>query len=143
VKDINWYWLSTKDDVLNWKKSKWFMTPETAYADYSALQTLDKTTLRVSTSAGGFARADSAGHDITITNTGKVVAFQVHLRALKGRDGDDILPVLFSDNYLELAPGESRTIRCSYANRDTDGAKPWFTVTAWNASTLSPGENNP
>ncbi|HEV9037106.1 MAG TPA: hypothetical protein VGQ51_10815, partial [Puia sp.] len=32
VKDINWYWLSARGDELDWKTSKWFVTPEKAYA---------------------------------------------------------------------------------------------------------------
>jgi exo-1,4-beta-D-glucosaminidase len=130
IKSINWYWLSLKGDALDWKKSKWYMTPETGYADYSALQTIGKTAVKmVYTSEKG---ADSSFHTVTLTNTGKMVAFQVHLRALKGRSGDDILPVIFSDNYLELAPGESRTIRCSYADKDAQGATPFFLLSAWN-----------
>jgi exo-1,4-beta-D-glucosaminidase len=130
VKDINWYWLSTKPDVLNWKKSKWYTTPQTSYTDFSALQNIGKTALKVSyqTSKG----SDSTGHVITITNTGKTVAFQVHLRALKGKDGDDILPVIFSDNYLELAPGETRVIHCKYAEKDAAHAEPYFLTSAWN-----------
>ena len=130
LKSINWYWLSKKPDVLNWKKSKWFMTPESSYTDYTSLKDLGKTGLKVSyyTDKG----ADSTYHAVTIINTGKTVAFQVHLRALKGKGGDDILPVLFSDNYIELAPGESRVIRCSYANKDADGAMPYFQTSAWN-----------
>ncbi len=130
VKSINWYWLSKKGDVLNWKKSKWYMTPETSYTDFSALQKLSKTPLQVSyyTDKG----IDSTYHAVTIINTGKTVAYQVHLRALKGKDGDDILPVIFSDNYFELAPGESRIIRCIYANKDAAGVAPYFLTTAWN-----------
>ena len=130
VKDINWYWLSTKPDVLNWKKSKWYMTPETSYTDFSALQNIGKTALKVSyqTEKG----SDTTRHALTITNTGKTVAFQVHLRALKGKGGDDILPVIFSDNYLELAPGETRVIDCKYAEKDAGHAEPYFVTTAWN-----------
>jgi exo-1,4-beta-D-glucosaminidase len=54
------------------------------------------------------------------------------LRALKGKTGDDILPVIFSDNYIELAPGESRTIRCEYADEDAGGEKAYFVVEGWN-----------
>ena len=124
VKSINWYWLSKKGDVLNWKKSKWYMTPETSYTDYTALQESRQNGLKVSyyTDKG----ADSTYHAVTIINTGKTVAFQVHLRALKGKGGDDILPVIFSDNYIELAPGESRIIRCIYANKDAEGKLPYF-----------------
>jgi exo-1,4-beta-D-glucosaminidase len=54
------------------------------------------------------------------------------LRALKGKNGDDILPVIFSDNYFELAPGESRIIKCSYESKDAKGAMPYFLTSAWN-----------
>ncbi|HEX3385083.1 MAG TPA: hypothetical protein VHS53_07850, partial [Mucilaginibacter sp.] len=57
---------------------------------------------------------------------------QVHIRALKGKGGDDILPVIFSDNYIELAPGEKRVIKCSYATKDANGAAPYFQTSAWN-----------
>ena len=130
IRSINWYWLSKKGDVLNWKKSKWYTTPETSYADYSALQALDKTGLKVSYNTDK--KADTTYHAVTITNTGKTVAFQVHLRALKGQRGDDILPVIFSDNYIQLAPGESRVIRVSYANKDAKGIIPYFLTSAWN-----------
>src|ERR1700744_1953472 len=124
VKDINWYWLSKKPDVLNWKKSKWYMTPETSYTNFSALQNIGKTALKLSyqTEKG----ADTTMNKVTITNTGKTVAFQVHLRALKGKDGDDILPVIFSDNYIQLAPGETRLIQCSFANKDANAASPYL-----------------
>ena len=75
---------------------------------------------------------DSALHTVIIINTGKTVAFQVHLRVLKGRSGEDILPIIFSDNYIELAPGETRIISCSYANKDAKGAAPFFVTSAWN-----------
>jgi exo-1,4-beta-D-glucosaminidase len=130
MKSINWYWLSKKPDVLDWVKSKWYMTPQTEYADFSALQIIGKTSLKMLYTTGK--KYDSTLHRVIITNTGKTVAFQVHLRALKGKSGDDILPVIFSDNYIELAPGETRTILCNYANKDAKGATPIFITSAWN-----------
>jgi exo-1,4-beta-D-glucosaminidase len=105
------------------------MTPETSYTDFSALQNIGKTSLKLSYQANK--GTDSTSHTVTITNTGKTVAFQVHLRALKGKDGDDILPVIFSDNYLSLAPGESRVIHCTYANKDAN-VEPYFLTSGWN-----------
>jgi exo-1,4-beta-D-glucosaminidase len=138
VRSINWYWLSKKGDVLDWEKSKWYMTPETSYADYSALKTMGKTTIRASWKLDK-RTDDSVYHSVTITNTGKTVAFQVHLRALKKVGGDDILPVIFSDNYIELAPGESRVIQCTYAAKDTDkhSRSPYFLISAWNLDTAA------
>jgi exo-1,4-beta-D-glucosaminidase len=74
-------------------------------------------------------------HLITVKNTGKAVSFFVHVRVLKDKNADDILPVIFSDNYISLAPGESRTIECSYENKDAVGAKPYVVTTAWNLNT--------
>ena len=45
---------------------------------------------------------------------------------------DDILPVIFSDNYISLAPGESRTIECSYENKDAENTTPYILISGWN-----------
>jgi exo-1,4-beta-D-glucosaminidase len=75
---------------------------------------------------------DSAHYELRVVNTGKAVAFFVHLRALKGKDGGDILPLIVSDNYILLAPGETRSIRCSYRDKDAGGGMPYFLLSAWN-----------
>jgi exo-1,4-beta-D-glucosaminidase len=134
TKSINWYWLSKKPDVLDWAKSKWYMTPQTQYADFSALQSIGKTSLKMLYTSQK--KTDSTLHTVIITNTGKTVAFQVHLRALKGKSSDDILPIIFSDNYVELAPGETRAILCSYANKDAKGATAFFVTSAWNLDVM-------
>jgi exo-1,4-beta-D-glucosaminidase len=130
TESINWYWLSAKDDSLAWDKSTWFYTPQSAYTDYSALKELPKTTLAVSHTTTK--NEDSTAMVVNIKNTGKSVAFFVHIRALKSKNGDDVLPVIFDDNYLLLAPGESRKVRCIYRNADAGTAVPYLTTTAWN-----------
>ena len=124
----NWYWLSKRMDSLNWKKSTWYYTPQSAYADLSGLQRIKKTTLNVDHASGE--NGESLQNKITVTNTGKTVAFFVHIRVLKGKDGEDILPVIFEDNYLLLAPGETRIVTCSYnAVRDV---APYILISGWN-----------
>jgi exo-1,4-beta-D-glucosaminidase len=152
---INWYWLSKRGDTLNWRRSNWYTTPQSSYMDYSDLQGLPKTRLQIHrtshtenanhadhtnhTGSARFSGKDSTVHELKLTNTGKTVAFFVHLRVLKGRGGDDILPVIFGDNYISLAPGETRTIRCSYRKRDAEGAKPYFLISGWNLDTRGSG----
>ncbi|MBV9961219.1 MAG: hypothetical protein JO072_03135 [Parafilimonas sp.] len=139
TQSINWYWLSKKDDELNWKKSKWFYTPQSAYTDFSALKKMPSTTISVEHSANK--KENETSHKITITNTGKTVAFFVHVRVLKNKNEDDILPVIFSDNYISLAPGESRTIECSYLNKDAENASPYVLVSGWNIDTKNSKAN--
>jgi exo-1,4-beta-D-glucosaminidase len=135
VQSINWYWLSGKKDELNWKKSTWYYTPQSAFADYSALGNMPKTTLDVKHTSTK--TQSGASQKITLTNTGKSVAFFVHVRALKEKGGDDILPVIFEDNYITLAPGETRSIDCTYENKDAGKAEPYILVNGWNVENVN------
>ncbi len=47
---------------------------------------------------------------VSVTNTAPAaVAFLVHLRLVQASNGSDVWPVVWSDNYFSLLPGESRT----------------------------------
>jgi len=141
IESINWYWLSAKSDELNWKKSTWYYSPQSSYTDYTALKTMPVTTLSVHHTTSK--TESGTTQKITVTNTGKSVAFFVHLRVLKEKGEDDILPVIFDDNYLLLAPGESRTIDCSYEDRYAGKGTPYISVSGWNLDTANSkiGEN--
>jgi exo-1,4-beta-D-glucosaminidase len=101
----NFYWLSTKPDVLDFAKSDWAVTPQSAFADMTALNTLGPAVLQVTPSEFAGKRRMA----VTITNKGKSLAFMVHLR-LTDAKGNDLVPVLWSDNYVSLLPGETRTL---------------------------------
>ena len=73
------------------------------------------------------------GKSITLTNTGQVPAVMLRLN-LKGNDGEQILPVIYSDNYLHLMPGESRTIDIEWKNEDARGCKPIVEITGTNVT---------
>ena len=73
------------------------------------------------------------GTSITLTNNGTVPAVMVRLN-LKGDDGEQILPVIYSDNYLQLMPGESRTIDIEWKTEDARGAQPIIEIAGMNLS---------
>lgn len=141
IVSLNWYWLSKTEDSLNWKKSTWYYTPQSDYINYQGLQNLPQTRLRLSYTTEK--NSTEAIQHIHITNTGKAIAFFVHLRVLKNKNGADILPVIFDDNYLLLAPGETRDIDCRYLNKDAVGVDPFILASAWNldASGSKAGKN--
>ncbi|MGZ3874797.1 MAG: glycosyl hydrolase 2 galactose-binding domain-containing protein [Mucilaginibacter sp.] len=130
IQSINWYWLSGKKDELDWNKSTWYHTPQSAFADFSALAAMPKAKLMVKQAP--VKAKNGVARQITISNPGKTVAFFVHVRALKEKGGDDILPVIFEDNYITLAPGESRTITCSYEDKEAGKGEPYILVNGWN-----------
>jgi Exo-beta-D-glucosaminidase Ig-fold domain len=58
-----------------------------------------------------------------MNNTNHVVPM-VKLKVVGDRTGERILPVIFSDNYVTLMPGEKRSIRMDLEEADTRGEKP-------------------
>jgi exo-1,4-beta-D-glucosaminidase len=129
----NFYWLSTQEDVLDWKSTKWFHTPTIRHADLTALAKLPPTTLTV---APRFETGENGGGArIAVTNTGSALAFQVRLKLIDPADRREVLPVYWEDNYFELFPGETREIRVSYPRTRTGhAAEPRVEVEAWNVS---------
>jgi exo-1,4-beta-D-glucosaminidase len=67
---------------------------------------------------------------VTVTNNGKSLAFGVHLKLNKGND--EILPILWEDNYFALLPGETRKITATYNPKDVGARAPVVEVEAWN-----------
>lgn len=125
----NFYWLSTAPETLDWAKSTWYDTPTKTFADYTELNTLPHVDLKTS------AETKEQGTDrvtaVTIANPGKSLAFAVRLKLTKGADGDEVLPVLWEDNYFELLPGETRVVKATYRARDLGRAAPAIEVEQW------------
>ena len=48
------------------------------------------------------------------------------------QDGEEILPVLWSDNYFALLPGETREVNATYSARDLGRSAPTVEVDGWN-----------
>jgi exo-1,4-beta-D-glucosaminidase len=126
----NFYWLSTKPETIDWAKSNWYTTPTASYADFTALSQLAKVKLNVKE------RTERAGADevthITIENPSKNIAFFVRLKVDKGKSGEEILPVLWENNYVSLLPGEKRELTARYRTSELGSAKPYVEVKGWN-----------
>jgi exo-1,4-beta-D-glucosaminidase len=129
----NFYWLSTKPDVPDFAKTEWYYTPLTEYADFLALQDLPKATVHAAMTVSNEAN-ETVAH-VTVENTGSNLAFLVRLRILKGKDGAEVLPVFFDDNYISLLPGEKREDIAHVRNTDLGGAKPILAVDGFNIVT--------
>jgi exo-1,4-beta-D-glucosaminidase len=127
----NFYWLSTSPETLDWPKSNWYMTPTKTFAGYTALNSLPRVELKVTsdTAAQGAERVTT----VTVTNPSRALAFGVRLKVNKGADGDEVLPVIWEDNYFALLPGETRRVTATYHAGDLGRATPVVEAEAWNA----------
>ena len=128
----NFYWLSAKPDVPDFPKSEWYYTPLTQYADFDALQNLPKAAVHASMEYSD-AGAEPVAH-VTIENTGSGLAFLTRLRLLNGKDGAEILPVFWDDNYISLLPGEKREVTVHVRKRDLGSAKPVLALDGFNVA---------
>ena len=113
----NFYWFSTAAETLQWDKGTWYFTPTRTFADYTALGELPAAELKVTSTATDHSTT------VTVTNRGKSLAFAVRLKVKKGADGEEVLPVLWEDNYFALLPGQTRRVTATYAARDMGLAK--------------------
>ena len=112
----NFYWLPGRDTV-----------------DYKALQKLPLVRLNSTVNI------EDAGAEqfvrVKVTNPTKHIAFFIQLALTKGTGGEEILPVLWSDNYFSLVPGETREFTACVATRDLGGKKTALEVGGWNIET--------
>ncbi len=122
----NFYWLSTKPDELEWKKTDWYHTPSKTFADLTALQDLPLARVEAT------AKVSEDAATVNVRNPSRAVAFAVHLKVNRGTGGEEVLPVLWDDNYFAVLPGESREITAKYHPRDLGGSRPVVEVDGWN-----------
>jgi hypothetical protein len=60
----------------------------------------------------------------TLMNKTKQPALMVKLSVVGNKSKERILPVIFSDNFISLMPGENRVINMEVQNADTRGEQP-------------------
>jgi exo-1,4-beta-D-glucosaminidase len=113
----NFYWLASKPDQLDWNRYFWYYTPQKQFADFTALDKLPAVKLKTEKTLG----EKNGQHEITVrlSNPTDKVAFFVELEVQDEKSGEAVTPVFWSDNYVSLLPGETKTltVRCKKRQR--------------------------
>ncbi|MGD0462044.1 MAG: sugar-binding domain-containing protein [Tepidisphaeraceae bacterium] len=103
--------------------------------DFTALQTLPTASLDAR-----ITRRDDEKHcrlDVNLSNASPVVALMAHLQLRRQSSNERVLPVYYSDNYVSLLPGESRSISVEAAIQDLGNDQPLIVLDGWNVTTAS------
>lgn len=128
----NFYWLSTKEDILDVEKTEWFVTPIKEHADLTGLRDLPEAAVKVQH------KWEHAGDErtvrVTLENPTDRIAFGVELVVAGKRSGAWVLPVYWDDNYMSLLPGETREVTASFSASDLNGDEPVLKVSGWNVA---------
>ncbi len=134
----NFYWLPAKSAVIDWDNTPdSAFTPVKSFEDLTALNKLPSVKLQLSAT-----REETAANDqvrVSLHNPSKSLAFQVHVGIRNSGSAEEVLPVLWEDNYLTLLPGESRTLTARYLGKDALKKSAELVVDGWNveASTIA------
>jgi hypothetical protein len=81
------------------------------------------------------ARRDQGGKcllELALRNATSHIALMAHAQLRRKDSGERVLPVYYSDNYISLAPGETRTISMEAAQSDLKGQTPLIVLDGWN-----------
>jgi exo-1,4-beta-D-glucosaminidase len=101
-------------------------------ADFTGLAGLPKVKLMTSTRT--VKRGDQEVTRVVVRNPSNHLAFFLRLKLHKGANGEEILPILWHDNYFSLLPGESHEITATYRPKLLGSARPVVSVKGWNAN---------
>lgn len=125
----NIYWQSKQDDVVldTWNI---FKTIQTEYGNYKVLNDLPK--IDLSSSVSYESSGNVNGAKIMLTNNTKTIAFFNRVEITKGYDGEEVVPITYSDNYVTLFPGESKVITGNFDTVDLKGQIPFIRIEGFN-----------
>lgn len=118
----NFYWLSGKEDKMDWSQYFWYYTPQKQFADFSAINNLPEPqvslTKKVSQENGEWVV------EATLSNTSKHIAFGIELLLVDKDTDEPVLPVYWTDNYVSLVNDDTKKIiaRCSVEDSKNEPA---------------------
>jgi len=67
-----------------------------------------------------------------LNNTSDHPVLMIRLKISGSGSGERILPALYSDNYICLLPGESKSVTMSVKTEDSRGEKPKVEISGFN-----------
>jgi exo-1,4-beta-D-glucosaminidase len=125
----NFYWLSTKQDVLDEDHSTWYVTPNKSFADFTSLQDLPEA--RITAKAIFTPSQTGTDAEVTLSNPGDKLAFFIEMSVVGANSLETLVPVLWTDNYVSLPPGAKRVFHAHIPSAGA-GENPQLRVQGWN-----------
>lgn len=135
----NFYWVPGTLTTFNWGRTDYTHTPALRHEDLTALTHLPEA--NVSAHAEIVTTPNGREVRVHLTNSNTALAFQLHA-AVRTANDDLVAPVFWSDNWIELTPGESTTLTALLP--DNAPSAPVVHVEGWNvaAQTITPSAAN-
>lgn len=125
----NFYWIPNPLTQFDWKKTDYTHTPAITFADMQALQSLPRSRVR--------AELTIVNHTLHVhlENPSDALAFQVQVRGFANAD-NPILPLLWSDDFVELMPGEQRDLTATLP-KNIAAEQTKVVISGWNTNSVT------
>jgi exo-1,4-beta-D-glucosaminidase len=128
----NFYWVPGTLTTFDWERTDYTHTPAARHEDLTALANLPAANITAQAEIGNGTRGRELC--LRLSNHSSTLAFQVRAAA-RTTAGDLIAPVFWTDNWIELIPGESATLKALLPeNAPTD---PVVQIEGWNIAPLT------
>jgi exo-1,4-beta-D-glucosaminidase len=131
----NFYWVPGTLTTFDWTKTEYNTTPAERHEDLTAMANLPAAQVAASAEIETAPRGREI--HLHLNNTSAVLAFQVRA-AVRTATGGLIAPVFWSDNWIEITPGEATTLT-ALLPADAPAA-PTIQIDGWNIApaTITP-----
>ncbi len=128
----NFYWVPGTLTTFDWARTDYTHTPAARHEDLTALTTLPQAQVQSSADI----ETTTAGRCIHLhlKNSSNALAFQVRA-AVRTQSGGLVAPVFWSDNWIELIPGESIELTADLPGTMSD--TPVIQIEGWNISSAA------
>ena len=128
----NFYWVPGTLTAFDWENTDYTHTPAARHEDLTALAHLPAAQVQA------HAEIENTAHGreihVHLANHSNALAFQLRA-AVRTSSGGLIAPVLWSDNWIELTPGESTTLTARLP--EGENTTPTVQLDGWNVAPVS------
>ncbi|RKN80778.1 glycoside hydrolase family 2 [Ulvibacterium marinum] len=136
---INFYWLSTEEEVLDYEANLGefaYHTPSKKFADFRMLNGLPQVDVVIDSHLKK--QGEEQVFTAQLENIGDAIAFVVNLDIVEQGTDKPILPIFWEDNFVSLLPGEKRCLQATFKS----DAVPELEVNGWNLNRIRNGKTS-
>lgn len=126
----NFYWVPGTLTTFDWARTDYTHTPALRHEDLTALANLPTATVQATAET----TANGRTIHLHLQNTSASLAFQIRAAA-RTPSGELIAPVFWSDNWIELTPGERTTLTAELPGGAPDNAV--IQLDGWNVTPIA------
>jgi exo-1,4-beta-D-glucosaminidase len=128
----NFYWVPGTLTSFDWEKTDYTHSPAARHEDMTALASLPAASLAANAEIATTPRGREVR--VHLSNHSSALAFQIRA-AVRTASGDLIAPVFWTDNWIELIPGESTTLTALLP--ENEAGDPKVQIDGWNVAPVT------